>query len=246
MNLATVGFLYPGHAAEDDIPRLLGALSSIDYLRAEVVHTSVGEDAHREDALIDLGSPSRLREGAKGLIERGAATAVWTCTSGSFVFGWDGARRQAEELCRNAGMPASSTSLAFVDAVRALGVRTVAVAATYPEPVTQRFVEFLTDGGLEVASSSSRGIVTAVEVGNVQRDPVLSLATEADHPEAQAILIPDTALHTAAWLHDLEVETGKPVLTANQVSVWQALRLAGVTAWAFGLGRLFSLPAMTS
>ena len=38
------------------------------------------------------------------------------------------------------------------------------------------------------------------------------------------MLVPDTALHTVEWLDDLDELLGKPVLTANQVSVWEGLR----------------------
>ena len=37
----------------------------------------------------------------------------------------------------------------------------------------------------------------------------------------------DTALHSARWIPELEAALGKPVLTANQVTVWRCLRLAG-------------------
>ena len=39
---------------------------------------------------------------------------MWACTSGSFVFGWEGAHRQVEALAEATGLPTSSTSLAFV------------------------------------------------------------------------------------------------------------------------------------
>src|SRR4051794_24187924 len=93
-----LGMLYPGHAAEDDLPWLVEALFGDGSVKADVVHTSVGEDAHRVDALLDLGSAERLREGASTLRRHGAGVAVWACTSGSFVFGWDGARRQVDAL----------------------------------------------------------------------------------------------------------------------------------------------------
>src|SRR5829696_309341 len=98
-----LGMLYPGHAAEDDLPWLVEALFEDGSVVADVVHTSVGEDAHRVDALLDLGSAARLREGAATLRRRGADVAVWACTSGSFVFGWDGARRQVAELSADFG-----------------------------------------------------------------------------------------------------------------------------------------------
>ena len=52
--------------------------------------------------------------------------------------------------------------------------------------------------------------------------------------------MPDTALHTVEWLTDLEERLGKPVLTANQVSVWEGLRLVGATEPRAGLGALFA------
>jgi maleate cis-trans isomerase len=233
----TVGLLYPGYAAEDDYPlaeKLLGPDVALP-----VVHTSVGEDAHRVDALLDLGGPDRLAEGARRLRPLGVDSVVWACTSGSFVFGWRGAGDQVDALRRALGVPASSTSFAFVNAARALGVARVAVAATYPEDVTSHFVEFLGRGGVEVVRLSSQGIPTALEAGALGRRDVLGLATGNDHPDAGAVLLPDTALHTVAWLEELEQRLGKPVLTANQVSVWEGLRLARHTGPRAGLGTLF-------
>jgi maleate cis-trans isomerase len=236
-----LGLLYPGFAAEDDLPWLVEALFPDGSVRADVVHTSIDEDTHTVAVLRDMGSESRLRAGAATLREHGAAAAVWACTSGSFVYGWDGARAQADSLAAWLGAPASSTSLAFVHALRDLGLRRVALAATYPEPVTRCFVDLLHDAGLEVVGSGSSGIVTATEVGTLEREAVLALVTGGDHPDAEAVLVPDTALHTVRWLDALEAAVGKPVLTANQVSVWEALRLADRPLRAGGFGALFAL-----
>ncbi len=51
----------------------------------------------------------------------GAEAVVWACTSGSFVYGWEGAQGQVRALARSAGLPASSTSFAFVHAAQELG-----------------------------------------------------------------------------------------------------------------------------
>lgn len=114
------------------------------------MHTWQGEDAHRIDALLDLGSSRRLGEGARELRQRGVQATLWACTSGSFVYGWEGAARQVDELSQAVGTPASSTSFAFVDALRALGLQRVQVAATYPADVADSFVEFLHAGGIDV------------------------------------------------------------------------------------------------
>ncbi|GAA0530089.1 arylmalonate decarboxylase [Saccharopolyspora subtropica] len=234
----TAGILYPGHSAEDDYPaleRLLG-----DGVRLPLVHTLMREDAHRVDALLDIGSEEVLADGARQLLgQHRVQSVIWACTSGSFIFGWQGAREQVERLQAVTGLPTSSTSWAFVHAAAALGVHRVAVAATYPADVAAKFVEFLKAADLEVVRQSSRGIITAAEVGRLQREEVLAFAAANDDDRADALLMPDTALHTAAWLEDLEDRLGKPVLTANQVSAWEALRLAGDHRPHDGVGTLF-------
>lgn len=231
----TAGILYPGYSAEDDYPtleRLLG-----EDVRLPLVHTLMREDAHRVDALLDVGSDEVLAEGARALGP--VDSVIWACTSGSFVFGWSGAREQVEKLQAVTGLPTSSTSFAFVHAAALLGLRRVAVAATYPADVADRFVDFLRAGDLEVVRLSSRGIVTAAEVGTLGREQVLAFAEANDDDQAEALLMPDTALHTAAWIEEIEQRLGKPVLTANQVSAWEALRLAGAGLSREGLGSLF-------
>jgi maleate cis-trans isomerase len=234
--LKRIGILYPGYAAEADFElldeRLAGAA------RFEVVHTSIAEDAHREDALLDMGSGERLLEGARRL-PRGVASVVWACTSGSFIYGWEGAHAQVADLEAAVRVPVSSTSLAFVAAAQALGLRRVAIAATYPEDITRRFEQFLARGGVDAVAVVSGGIVTGTEVGTLAVDYAAALVEAADRPDAEAVLVPDTALHTIAALETLEAAVGKPVLTANQVSAWEGLRLADAGPVPHGPGRLF-------
>lgn len=236
----TIGILYPGFSAEDDYPAMERLLGDVGL---PVVHTLMREDAHRVDALLDIGGSDVLTDGAKRLRPLGVDAAVWACTSGSFVFGWDGATEQVAGVESAAGVPASSTSFAFVNAVRHLGLRRVAVAATYPADVAERFASFLDHAGAEVVALSCRGIITAAEVGTLGRDDVLGFVAANDHPDAEAVLVPDTALHSVAWLDELEDRVGKPVLTANQVSVWEGLRIAGDRAPRTGLGTLFRTEA---
>ncbi|OHU05847.1 maleate cis-trans isomerase [Mycobacterium syngnathidarum] len=201
--------------------------------------TSVGEDAHRVDALLDLGRTERLADGVARLGPSRPDSMMWACTSGSFVFGRDGARRQADAVSAASGVPASSTSIAFVDALRHLDIHRVSVAASYPEDVAAHFVAFLSGGGVNVVSIGSHGIITAAEVGRLEQAEVLAMVRAADHPDAEAVLVPDTAMHTMSFIDRLESAVGKPVLTANQVTVWKGLQLIGPVPALPGMGRLF-------
>jgi maleate cis-trans isomerase len=236
--MTALGFLYPGHSAEDDYPRMEQLLGS--DIRVDVVHTDRGEDAHRLDALREIGTPERLAAGCEALRLSGAEAVVWASTSGSFVHGYEGAHEQIRTLARAAGLPASSTSFAFAHAAREIGATRVAVAATYPDDVARLFADFLAAAGIEVLSVPGAGLVAAAEVGTWDLDETLALARAGDHPDAQALLLPDTALHTVSHLPTLEKELGKPVLTAHQVTLWEALRLTDRRINAPQLGQLFT------
>ncbi|WP_455900721.1 maleate cis-trans isomerase family protein [Rhodococcus gordoniae] len=231
----TVGIVYPDHAAEDDYPfaaELLGVNLPVAHI--------YGTDLHAVPELLDLGSPARLAGGAAQFAGERLDALVWACTSGSFVYGPEGARTQIERLSRAAGgVPTTSTGIAFVAAIRSLGITRTAVAASYPRDVADLFVAFLADAGTDIVSLADAGIDTAAEVGALTGEAVLDFVRTNDHPDAQAVLVPDTAMHTLRIVRELEKETGKPVLTANQVTVWHGLELAGYTVGCPELGSLF-------
>ena len=92
--------------------------------------------------------------------------------------------------------------------------------------MSNAFRAFLETGDVEVVHMGCLGVWTGDEVALIERKEVLRFACANDHPDAEAVLIPDTALHTVDFLPELEAAVGKTVLTANQVTMWEALRLA--------------------
>lgn len=239
-NKLKIGILYPAYSAEDDYPRLAAALEPAVDVR--VVHTD-SPNLHRIDETQITGSREYLLAGADELRPHDVDVCLWACTSGSFVFGVEGARRQAQDLADALGVPASSTSLAFLGACKALGLKRVAVAATYPDELARAFRDFLETDGLEVVHMGSLGLPSGDESALIARDEVIRFARDNDHPDAEAVLIPDTALHTFDILSELETAVGKTVMTANQVTMWEALRLANRLTPQSGLGRLMEVVA---
>ncbi|WP_175410832.1 decarboxylase [Streptomyces sp. TRM64462] len=216
--MTTVGLLRPEGHTEDDYRRIETLLDS-DIRVDSVAYAGPGE------------SPERLAEGAEQLRLAGAESVVWASAGASFVQGWEAAHEQARSLALAAGLPASSTSIGFAHAVRAVGAGRAAVAGTYPEDVTEGFARFLEAAGIEVV-----GVRRAFEVR-----PLPELVRAADDPRAEVVLVPDTSLPTVADLAEAEAAVGKPVLTGTQVTVWEGLRLAERHgAWADELGALFA------
>lgn len=234
--MTTVAILYPGHSAEDEFHALPDCIPGCSF---PVRHTWQGGTAHDVAALLELGSEEQLAPAAAAAHEYAPDAVMWACTSGSFVYGWEGCREQVRWIRESAGAPSSSTTLAFGEALRHLGLTNVAVAATYPRDVAAHFTAFLERDGMTVTASSSHDVPSGEAAGALDDSHVRRIAHSVDLTGAECLLIPDTALHTLALLPELEAALGLPVLTANQVTAWQGLKLGGHPATADGLGVLF-------
>jgi maleate isomerase len=153
---------------------------------------------------------------------------AYACTSGSFVHGVEGERRLVAAM-RAAGAPAAvTTSGALLEALAALGVRRLAVATPYVESVTARLHDYLAEAGVTTVSGAHLGLEAGI--WKVPYETTARLVREADSPGADAVFVSCTNLPTYELVAPLERELGKPVLTANQVTLWAALRLADAAA----------------
>lgn len=150
---------------------------------------------------------------------------VYLCTSGSFVHGVRGERELREAIAAVGAPAAVTTSGALLDALEALGVRRLAVATPYLESVTLRLHEYLAEAGIEVVSGAHLGLFE--RIWRVSYAELVDLVLAADSGDAEAVFVSCTNLATYDTIVPLERALGKPVLTANQVSMWAALRACG-------------------
>jgi maleate isomerase len=174
---------------------------------------------------VACGDRRAVRRATRDVLTPEPGVVIYACTSGSFVEGAAG-----EEVLRrtmeDAGAPtACTTSGALIAALRALGVSRLAIATPYVEPVTHRLVAYLAEHGVSTVSSEGLGLL-----GNIWRvtySEVVEIVRAADNPAAEALFISCTNVPTYDLIEPLEQALGKPVLTANQVTMWAALRAMG-------------------
>src|SRR5262245_50372450 len=237
-----LGLLYPGGGAEQDYYQF--AESVQDRVRMFLVGTRVGgggNDDHSVASLLRTAEIGNLTEATRRLSLLRPDAVMWACTSGSFIVGRRGAERQADAMAEVAQVPASSTSLAFARALSMLGLRRVAVLAPYPEAAARAFVAFLGEWGIEVDGFLWLDALNGFDSALIPADAVVRAARETDRLTAEALLIPDTALSTLPIVDELERTLGKTVLTANQVTIWEGLRLAGSSLTVAGHGQLLAM-----
>ena len=187
-----------------------------------------------EDADIE----SAARSGAK---QRPVAI-TYACTAASFVRGKGGDEEINRRITAATGIPATSTSTALLRALKAMGVRRLAVATPYLEELNDRLELFLEAHGFQVVSMLG---LNAKVIQHVTPSEIIQLARDCDTSEAEAVFISCTTMKTAPYIGALEASLQKPVLSANQVSLWDAVQLAGAAAPMSEHGRLFEIEAST-
>lgn len=174
-----------------------------------------------------LSESSTVQSGAAEVLTAGPDVVVYLCTSGSFVHGMDGERELREAMTAVGAPAAVTTSGALLDAVEHLGIERLAVATPYVESVTDRLHDYLGEAGVTVSSSAHLGLLG--RIWTVPYAEVAQLAVSADSPDADAVFLSCTNLPSYDAITPLEQVLGKPVLSANQVTMWAAVRACGVT-----------------
>jgi len=201
--------------APDDVSLYVTRTPYVD----EPVSVELAQAVSDERAVLD---------GTRDLIAAQPLVVAYACTSGSFVCGMAGERSLVRTMQAAGARRALTTSGALVEALAALKVRRLAVATPYVADLTALLHDFLAEAGVGAVSSAHLGL--AADIWKVPYDTTAELVRAADSTDAEAVFVSCTNLPTYDLIAPLERELGKPVLTANQVTMWAALRVAGVAA----------------
>jgi maleate isomerase len=180
-----------------------------------------------------LGEASCVAHPTREVCAAGAKVVVYACTSCSFVGGARGEAALREAMLAHGAPQALTTSGAAVAALRAVKATRVAAVHPYEEPVGRRLRRYLADAGFGVVANTALGLPVA-EALSASYGQVAALIRDGDHPAADAVFVSCTALPTYDLIAPLEEELGKPIVTANQATMWAALRAIGVAATGEG------------
>jgi maleate cis-trans isomerase len=134
--------------------------------------------------------------------------------------------------------PATTASTALIQALTALDVRSLVIAAPWSDATNVTTAAFIEASGCKVLAHRALGHVSNLEIGLLDEQTAFDMGVSVDQPQAQAVMLACGNWMTMGIVDRLESMIGKPVLTTNQVSLWAVLRLAGYHAPVFGWGRL--------
>ncbi|MFG3657319.1 aspartate/glutamate racemase family protein [Streptomyces sp. NPDC047706] len=152
----------------------------------------------------------------------------YACTSGSFVGGVIGERAMCEAMSRAGNVPAITTSGALLEALVELDVRRVALVTPYTVSVTRALESYVAEAGVAVTGCAFMGLTR--HIWKVPYREVVDMARQSVRGAADALFISCTNLPTYDVIPQLEAELRIPVISANQVTMWAALRRLGTRA----------------
>ncbi len=198
------------------------------------VHLESGAADYEAHVLRDLRTASAL------IADIDADCVAYACTAGAMLFE-DGAIR--EQISAVTGAPAVTTGGAITDALHRLDARRIAIATPYDDALNAIEQSHFRRHGFEVTAIVGLGLdVRSSDVRLLSRIPeatVDGLVRQAlAAGPADAIHISCTDLPSLAFVERLEQESGLPVVTSNQATLWAALRTAGFTSPLSCLGTL--------
>ena len=189
------------------------------------------------DALVRMDREEGLR-GVKQIMSCKPASVAYCCTASSIVQGLEYDGRLNHELNQAAGVPAFTATSAIIKALHAVGATRIAVCSPYTKAIDDAEHEFFSGAGFEILGSAHLGIADAFALADPTPDDIYVLWQRSWHADAEASLITCLNLNSQTVIERIERDSGKPVITSTQATLWKLLRAAGVPDRIAGYGTL--------
>lgn len=168
------------------------------------------------------------------------SVVAMTGTGVSFIEGYGYDQKLIKKIMDRIGnIPTTTTSTSVITALKKMGVKRVSMAMPYLEAVSRTAVKFVEDNGIQVLDAKWLN-KAGFDIAELPPEKLYHLALEVDKPESEAVFISCVALHTFTFIQKLENDLQKPVITSNQATIWNMLRMAKVNDKIEGYGQLLS------
>lgn len=222
-----------------------GDAASVHFARFPVTEISMSERSQRQ---FDIAP---ILEAARRLADARVDVIAWNGTSAAWL-GLDSDVALCAAIEKATGVRATSTMLAYEEALRLLGARRVALVTPYLSEIQDRIIANYAARGVEVVADrrlEDRGNFSFAQYGVTR---IADLTREAVAPQAggarpDAALIICTNFRGAPVAQAIEEETGVPVLDSVAVTAWRTLATAGLDpARVTGWGGVFGLRAASN
>ncbi|MFF3679370.1 maleate cis-trans isomerase [Streptomyces sp. NPDC002120] len=191
-----------------------------------------------------FAEPPYVDEAAERLADAPVEAIGFAFTSSAYAIGARGEARMLARLSARArGLPVVAPCAATVEALRILDAGRICLVDPpwFDAALDDLGRAYYEDAGFEVVRAAPCGLPS--DQSRIRPDALLDWVVSFAPEEAAAVVIGGNGFRAVGAIEALEAVLGRPVLTANQVLLWAALRAAGAaTGGVTGYGRLFGNP----
>ena len=186
-----------------------------------------------------------LPPGARHLLDQLVAlkprAIAYAFTSSSYALGAEAESAQRTRLEKRAGsVSVIFTCIAATEALRTIGAQRIALVHPpwFSEETNAKGKDYFRSQGFEVTFCER--IAPERPFTEVPPSEVYEWVRANVPPKAHAVLIGGNGIRAVGTIQALEENLRKPVLTANQLVLWEALRAVGGSSKPSQYGRLFT------
>lgn len=179
----------------------------------------------------------RLVEAAAALVDARCEVVTFHCTANSTDEGTDGEARILAALREAGARKASSTATALRRALDVLNAKRIVLVTPYSQAVTDHEAEFLAEIGVEVLAAKGHDLPGSDAYCAAAPSFWREKALEARHPDADLYFLSCANISAFKVIDELEAELGRPVISSNQIVVWDQIAKHGLGLPAAKRGR---------
>jgi maleate isomerase len=191
---------------------------------------------------LDQFDPSNMLPAADLLADAKVDAMAWNGTSASWL-GIARDRSLCEAIGARTGKPATTSTLACIDALRSSGAQRVGFVTPYTDDVQQRIGKVWADEGIACHAERHIGLRDNFSFGEVLPAEIAGMIRAVAAGGCDAIVVLCTNMDAAAIADALERELNVLILDSVAVTLWRTILLAGADPRILsGWGRIFQSP----
>ncbi|MFT4999334.1 MAG: maleate isomerase [Paracoccaceae bacterium] len=167
---------------------------------------------------------------------------LYGCTSATLTHGPSFDADLAKKIRAGSGAISLTAAGSLVAAIRAIGTTKVGFSSPYLGEVNEHAIHFLGENDIETVKCADVGRdLGNYGQGELTPEQVFDLALQADHVDAQAIVLSCTDMRSVEAIAWIENALDKPVVTSNQAMMFCLMKALGLPRHDHLPGRLFDL-----
>jgi maleate isomerase len=183
--------------------------------------------------------PSHMLPAADLLADAKVDSIAWNGTSAS----WLGIERD-KSLCAaiiaRTGIPATTSTLACLDAIRLANAERVGIVSPYTDDVQRRIAQVWNLASVPVHAEQHLGIRDNFAFGEIEPRTIADMIRTVVRSGCDVVVILCTNMNGARVAAELERQLGVLILDSVTATLWRSLQIAGIDADGLGdWGRVF-------